>query len=197
MTFCQADMVFKARLNPDDGRDWLRTGDLGVLYEGELYPTGRLKELIIVRGRNLLPHDIEAPVRTCHAAVRPGGLAAFGIDASTGTEQIGLCIELRPGTEQYAEQVAERACLAVHRAVGFRPGKVVVGPKGLVPKTTSGKVKRLQCRQQLLDGSLTRHRGSTATGHRPLPATRVEPRAYATPANCGRRHQACDCRFTF
>ncbi|HZI03033.1 MAG TPA: fatty acyl-AMP ligase, partial [Archangium sp.] len=79
--------LFQARVaEPSDERGYLRTGDLGFLWEGELYPTGRSKDLIIVRGRNYYPQDLEDGLRNAHPAVRPGGLLAFSAPDAAGEE---------------------------------------------------------------------------------------------------------------
>ncbi|MDO9021938.1 MAG: AMP-binding protein [Myxococcales bacterium] len=144
--------VFGARLSPDDGRAWLRTGDLGAVVDGELYPTGRLKELIIVRGRNVLPHDVEEAARRCHGALRPGGIAAFGAESDDGSEALAMLVELRDEVpDAQAAGVVREVRRAVAAAVGVPPAVVVVGRKGLVPKTTSGKTRRVRCREMLTE----------------------------------------------
>ncbi|GLZ28001.1 hypothetical protein Lesp02_01910 [Lentzea sp. NBRC 105346] len=146
----ETTLTFHAELAEPDGRGYLRTGDLGFLREGELFVTGRLKDLIILNGRNLYPEDVESAVRDCHAGIRPGGLAAFAVPSGNGSERLVIFVETRDkgvGEEITAEvrvAVAERFQLAC---------EVVVGPPGLVRKTTSGKVRRGACRAAHLEAS--------------------------------------------
>src|SRR6185295_20144355 len=76
-------------------KTYLRTGDLGFVPDGELFVTGRVKDLIIVRGRNLYPHDLELAVEQCHEALRPGGGAAFSLDVED-EERLVIVQELEP-----------------------------------------------------------------------------------------------------
>ena len=141
--------IFQARTLPDDGYSYLRTGDLGALVDNELYITGRIKELIIVRGRNLYPTDIEAAARYSHEAVRPGGLAAIGVDCGEGTEELVLFVELsKKESLELAHEVSQVVRATVARGVPSAIiHTVVIGRRGLVPKTSSGKVQRTRCQQ--------------------------------------------------
>ncbi len=147
--------TFEAELSPPDGRRWLRTGDLGFLLDGELYVTGRLKDLIIVRGRNVYPQDIEESVRLAHAAIRPGGIAAFAVDDG-GTERVVVLVEARE--KKPSRVMAEEMAKAVRRAVAedhqLACDVVAVMEPGGVLKTTSGKVRRRACRQAWEGGTL-------------------------------------------
>ncbi|MGW7362840.1 fatty acyl-AMP ligase [Streptomyces sp. NPDC054841] len=139
---------------------FLRTGDLGFLHDGELYVTGRIKDLIISFGRNLYPQDLENTVRDCHPAIRPGGVAAVTahatgeVDSEPGSDVV-LFAEIRTAKPSAAllEEVgrAVRHVLATEHHVV--PLAVVLGRPGLVAKTTSGKVRRHVCRQHFLDGT--------------------------------------------
>ncbi|WP_437576671.1 amino acid adenylation domain-containing protein [Sorangium sp. So ce887] len=146
--------TFEARLSTGEG-PFLRTGDLGFLSRGELYVTGRLKDLIIVRGRNLYPQDIELTAEGSHPSLRAGGGAAFSVDVD-GEERVVIVQELGrrasastdPAELGAAIQnaVADRHEVAVHAVVLIKPGNL--------PRTTSGKVQRRACRGRFLDGSL-------------------------------------------
>lgn len=141
--------IFRARTVPDDGREWLRTGDLGAQIEGELVITGRLKDLVLLRGRNVHPADVEDAARSSHPAIRAGGVAAFGVADASGTEVLALVLEL---AEVVPPARYDEVARAVRRAIGealagVHPDVVVLGRKGLVPKTTSGKVRRSAARQ--------------------------------------------------
>jgi thioester reductase-like protein len=135
---------------------WLKTGDLGFLHEGELYVAGRLKDLVIVRGRNHYPQDLERTVEDAHPAVRPGAVAAFSIPTDQG-EGLALAVEVSP--EADADEV-ERA---IRSAVAFRHEVAVDGlallPPRQLPKTSSGKIQRHAARRAWLEDTLgQRHR---------------------------------------
>jgi fatty acid CoA ligase FadD32 len=123
---------------------WLRTGDLGMYADGALFITGRLKDLIIVDGKNHYPHDIEETVQEAHPAIRPGRVAAFGVPTETG-EAIVVVLERAPGEEAQAVEAREIS-LAVRRAVGrvhdlkLHDVHVLYGMKVL--RTSSGKIAR-------------------------------------------------------
>jgi acyl-CoA synthetase (AMP-forming)/AMP-acid ligase II len=141
--------AFEATIAGDpDGRTYLRTGDLGFLLGGQVVVTGRRKDMLILRGRNHYPQDLEEAVREAHPLVRPGGIAAFAVDEG-GEERLAVAVEVT--TDRPAPAVVEAVAQAVHAAL-LREHQVpcrhvVVGRKGLVPKTTSGKVRRQACRQ--------------------------------------------------
>lgn len=128
---------------PDPFRDgWLRTGDLGYLADGDLYVTGRIKDLIIVLGQNYPPEDIEwAAARV--PGVRPGRAVAF---TRPGTED-EIIVVVEPRGDPDPDELAGQVRAAVTAAVGLTPREVVVLPRGAVPKTTSGKLQRAAARQ--------------------------------------------------
>jgi amino acid adenylation domain-containing protein len=149
--------TFGARLAGGEG-PFLRTGDLGFVDgSGALFVTGRLKDLIILRGRNLYPQDIERTLEGCHPALRPGCAAAFGVDAG-GEERLVVVQELDPRTRTVDAPVVEAITEAVRRAVAqeheVQVYDVVLIAAGSLPKTTSGKVRRRECRRLLLEGRL-------------------------------------------
>jgi fatty-acyl-CoA synthase len=134
-------------------RPWLHTGDLGYTVDGSLYVCGRVKEIIIVRGRNYYPNDIEWAVGEL-PAVRRGNVVAFGVDA-LGEEQLIVCCEGASG-DAVAIQDAARACVSAR--FGLTPHEVVVSPPGTLPRTSSGKPQRGKTRQMFLDATLPRAR---------------------------------------
>jgi acyl-CoA synthetase (AMP-forming)/AMP-acid ligase II len=121
----------------------LRTGDLGFIHEGELYVAGRLKDLIIVDGRNYYPHDLEASAERAHAVVRPGAAAAFGVADAHG-ERVVVMVEA-VGAE--VGPAVRRAIAAEHEV---EVAEVVLLPPGQLPRTSSGKVRRGACRELYL-----------------------------------------------
>ena len=135
---------------PDPFLDgWLRTGDLGYLAEGELFVTGRKKDLMIAGGHNYYPEDFEwAAARV--DGVRPGRCVAFSLP---GSEQVVLLVEPREGAG--SQRIEREVRGAVANAVGVRPAEVVVLPPGTVEKTTSGKLRRAAMRELYVRGELT------------------------------------------
>ncbi|HLF24788.1 MAG TPA: fatty acyl-AMP ligase [Anaerolineae bacterium] len=145
----ESEQTFQVYLPNGEG-PFLRTGDLGFLHEGELYITGRLKELIIIRGRNLYPQDIEQTAARSHPALMPNGGAAFSVDAG-GEEQLVIVHEVNPQAGDAREAVsairqaiAEEYEVKVHAVVLVEPGSI--------PRTASGKIARRPCRVQFLAG---------------------------------------------
>ncbi|HET9210960.1 MAG TPA: AMP-binding protein, partial [Thermoanaerobaculia bacterium] len=148
-----SEATFGARLAGHPGRTFLRTGDLGFLQEGELFVTGRIKDLIIVRGRNHYPQDLEATAAASHPALRGGAGAAFSIE-SAGGESAAIIQEIDPRRTREAEEAlgAVRQALAEEHEIPV--SAVVLVKAGTIPKTTSGKVQRNRTRHLFLEGSL-------------------------------------------
>ncbi len=159
----QTDEAFGARLASGEG-PFLRTGDLGFLSADDLFITGRIKDLIIVAGRNLHPQDLEWSVEAAHPAVRQGGVAAFALDGGS-TETVGVAAEVdarfarrievagasngeevRALLDALRARVAEEHEVAIARSVLLSPGSL--------PKTSSGKIQRQECRRRLASGEL-------------------------------------------
>jgi acyl-CoA synthetase (AMP-forming)/AMP-acid ligase II len=152
---------------------FLRTGDLGFIKDGELFVTGRLKDMIIISGRNLYPQDIELTVEQCHPAIRPACCAAFSVD-NAGEEQLVVAAEIEPRyqlvdkkqpDDEAPARPSRRSPLdadvlvrAIRRAVAeehdARVHAVVLLRAGRIPKTTSGKVQRHACQVGFLKGTL-------------------------------------------
>jgi amino acid adenylation domain-containing protein len=132
---------------------FLRTGDLGLLDRGELFITGRAKDLIIVRGRNLYPQDLESTAERAHAAVRRHASAAFAID-DRGGEALAIVCEVERRLPCEPEIVIDAIRLAIAEEHGVRAQAVALIPAQTLPMTTSGKVQRAQCRASFLAGTL-------------------------------------------
>ena len=139
-----------------DGRAWMRTGDLGFKADGQIYITGRIKDVIIVRGRNHYPQDIEATVQACHRGLKPHGGAAFVVDEEGGRQRLVVVHEVvfsalrNPPVAEMAAAIRK----AVTRAHGLHVAGVVLIKTAAIPKTSSGKIQRRRCRQLYLDGTL-------------------------------------------
>ncbi|MGW5719836.1 fatty acyl-AMP ligase [Amycolatopsis sp. NPDC003865] len=143
-------------LDPDTGEGWLATGDLGVVFEGELYVTGRLKDLVVVDGRNHYPQDIEQTAEE-HAGVRPHSAAAFAVGTDHGEAAVVVLERAKDATVDVTGLAAAvRAAVSAGHGLGLRD--VVVLPPGTVPRTSSGKISRARCRKSYLDGALTGRR---------------------------------------
>lgn len=133
---------------------WLRTGDLGVRHDGEVYIAGRIKDLLIVDGRNHYPQDVEATAASADRDIRPGSVAAFAVEG-TDTEAAVVVAEHRGHSALTTED--ERAlAVTIRRLVSDAHGlalrDVALVPAGLVPRTSSGKIARSACRDRYLAG---------------------------------------------
>ena len=129
------------------GTRWLRTGDLGFMHAGQLYVAGRIKDLIIVRGHNLYPEDIERAVQSEVDAVRPGRVAAFGVEGPNG-EGIGLAAEISRGLQKLipVDKLVAALNVAVSETCGEALSVALLLNPGALPKTSSGKLQRRACR---------------------------------------------------
>jgi FkbH-like protein len=145
--------TFEARLRDTGEGPFLRTGDLGFVHAGELFVAGRLKDVIVIRGLNHHPSDIERTARQAHPALASSVAAAFSIEAG-GEERLVLVVESAP------EQAADFSAIvaAVRQAIAAEHDVLLYGcalaAKGEIPRTSSGKVQRGLCRSQYLEGKL-------------------------------------------
>lgn len=146
--------TFNARLKGSSDRsDYLRTGDLGFLKNGELFVTGRIKDLIIIRGLNHYPHDIELTAQRANAVLRAGGGAAFSVEVS-GNERLVLVQEIDPRNQPDLSAIVNstRRAIAVEHEIQVYAISLV--RPGTVPKTTSGKLQRRAAREFFLSREL-------------------------------------------
>ncbi len=136
---------------PVAGRQtFLRTGDLGFMRDGELFVTGRRKDVIIIRGRNHYPQDIEFSVDGCHRDIRPGCSAAFSVDTDRG-ETLIIVAEIRDkGGPSARPDIADAIRQAVVREHELRTSAVALIPARAISKTSSGKIQRRACRAKFL-----------------------------------------------
>ncbi|ANE78742.1 fatty-acid--CoA ligase [Mycobacterium adipatum] len=172
--------LLKSRTEPShaegaaDDATWVRTGDYGAFYDGDLYITGRVKDLVIIDGRNHYPQDLEYSAQEATKAVRTGFVAAFSVpanqlpaevfedthaglkrDPEDTSEQLVIVAERAPGSHkmELGPVVDDiRAAIAVRHGVTVRD--VLLTPAGAIPRTSSGKIGRRACRAGYLDGSL-------------------------------------------
>jgi long chain fatty acid CoA FadD26 len=156
---------------------WLRTGDLGVMFDGELFVVGRIKDMVIVDGRNHYPDDIEATIQPITA----GRAAAVAVTDQDG-ERLVVIAELRAGSDSPAElfdrcrSVKRQIASAVKNTHGLRVSDVVLVAPGSVPVTTSGKVRRSECVQRYLRGELSALLGAAESGRAGLSRSKAGPR---------------------
>jgi acyl-CoA synthetase (AMP-forming)/AMP-acid ligase II len=173
----ETERTFNAYLADTGEGPFLRTGDLGFLRDGELFVTGRLKDLIIIGGRNLYPHDIELTVEQSHAAVRPGCCVAFSVDVAD-EERLIIAAEVERRYQPERHQLngesrdnshashpsgrppadLDAVSRAIRRAVAeehdVRVHAVVLLKAGSIAKTPSGKIQRRVCEARFRDGTL-------------------------------------------
>jgi len=174
-----SEEIFGGMIAGDGTRRWLRTGDLGFLEDGDLFVTGRRKDLIIVAGRNHYPQDLERTIEECHPAVRPGCCAVFSFEHDTA-EAVVAAVEIRPAGDSADEALrcreiseAIRSAVALDHEVGLF--EICLLRPTTIPKTSSGKVRRHRCREMYLQGDLEtvlpddggRFRPGTGADHEP------------------------------
>ncbi|MEN4401219.1 AMP-binding protein [Mycolicibacterium senegalense] len=157
----QSEYTFGATLpSPSPGTPegpWLRTGDLGFISDGELFIIGRIKDLLIVRGRNHYPDDIEATIQE----ITGGRVAAIGVEEDR-TEQLVAIIEVkkRGDTEEAVAEnlltIKRDVASAISQAYGLSAADLVLVPRGAIPITTSGKIRRASCVEQYQNGQFNR-----------------------------------------
>jgi len=144
--------LFQAQL-ADDGRGpFMRTGDFGFMHAGQLFPTGRLKEMMIFWGRNIYPQDVERTVATCHPALRPNAGAAFAIER--GGQELVVVQEIVRPAKLDLEAIAQSVRQAVQEEYQVPLHALALIRGGTLPKTASGKVQRQGTRQRYLDCGL-------------------------------------------
>ncbi|MGE7991997.1 non-ribosomal peptide synthetase [Pseudomonas sp. NPDC089554] len=138
-----------------DGQTWLRTGDLGFMREGEVFVTGRLKDMLIVRGQNLYPQDLEKTLEREVDLLRKGRVAVFTVD-DQGEEGIGVAVEISRNVQKAVkpQELIKTLRQVIADACRQAPAVVLLLNPGALPKTSSGKLQRSACRLRMNDGSL-------------------------------------------
>jgi amino acid adenylation domain-containing protein len=151
----ETEKNFQAHLKDDGSRSFLRTGDLGYLQDGELFVTGRIKDLIIIRGRNHYPQDIERTVEQSHESLQKNCAAAFSISV-TGEETLVILVEVQRSYLRHID--VEKAISAIRQSVAenheLQVHGIVLLKTGSIPKTSSGKIQRHACQSSFLNNSL-------------------------------------------
>ena len=151
----ETNQFFQAYLADTGEGPFLRTGDLGFLRQGELFITGRIKDVIIIRGQNHYPQDIELTVERSHAALRPGCGAAFSVEINGAERLVIVCeversylkkLDAKEVVGNIRQSVAAQHDLQVYVAILVKTGSI--------PKTSSGKIRRHACKAEFLTGSL-------------------------------------------
>jgi len=132
---------------------FLRTGDLGFLHQGELFVTGRIKDVIILRGRNIYPQDIELTVQHAHPWLRPDAGAAFTVEQE-GRERLVIVHEVERRARGHLEPVLQAIRKAISEEHDLAVDAIVLIKPGTIPKTSSNKIQRHACRQGYLDRTL-------------------------------------------
>jgi len=136
----------------------LHTGDLGYFRGGELFLIGRIKNMLIVRGKNYYAEDIEAALEEIEG-IRRGNAVAYGVyDEARGCDRLQIAVETRLRDEAERAALQARIEAAVAEAVGLIPDQVVLLEPGQLPKTSSGKKRRQQCRDEVVSGAIHRRR---------------------------------------
>jgi fatty-acyl-CoA synthase len=143
-----------ARVLSPDG--WLDTGDLGYMRNGEVVVTGRVKDLIIVNGRNIWPQDIEWSIESHVGGAKEGSVAAFQLadegDDNAGQERVGLAIECRRREPEEREALRTAAQTVARKICGVEAHVALCAP-GALPRTSSGKLSRTKTRDMFLAGA--------------------------------------------
>lgn len=149
-----SEETFRATLAGEEpSGTYLRSGDLGFFYDNELFITGRLKDLIIVRGVNRYPQDIEMTVERVDKRLRNGAAAAFAVDIE-GRERLIIVSEVERGTDDNWREVIDKIRRDVTTEHELPPDGVILVRSGSIPKTSSGKIQRHACREEFLERTL-------------------------------------------
>jgi amino acid adenylation domain-containing protein len=150
----ETEQIFHAFISDTGEGPFLRTGDLGFLQDGELFITGRLKDLIIIRGCNHYPQDVELSVERCHPALRPGCGAAFAIDVR-GEERLVIVQEIDDRYQpDEINTIIRSICQSVAEDHELQVEALALIKAGTIPKTSSGKIQRNACKKMFLKKAL-------------------------------------------
>jgi acyl-CoA synthetase (AMP-forming)/AMP-acid ligase II len=147
--------IFQAQIAGYDGGSYLRTGDMGFIHAGELHIAGRIKDMIIIQGKNYYPQDIELTIEKCHDAIRPSCGAAFALTDGEA-ERLVVVQEVKREYRKSNElaEVANKVRMAVAKNHGLRVNAISLIMPSTIEKTTSGKIQRSASRESFLNNSL-------------------------------------------
>lgn len=148
-----SDLTMRANFDCATDEAWLRTGDLGFLYNGEVYLTSRLKDLIIIRGSNHFPSDIEKTSWQAHDTLRKDAAVAFSVEVD-GEERLVIVQEIERSKRSLADEAASRIRKKVAEDHDISVYEIIVTLPGRIPLTSSGKVRRTLCREFYLEDKL-------------------------------------------
>ncbi len=179
----ETEQTFRAYLADTGAGPFLRTGDLGFLDNGELFVTGRAKDLIIIRGRNLYPQDIELTAERSHPALRLGSSAAFAVEVGN-EEQLVVVQELEFRAKPNLAEVTAAIRQAVAQELMVQVYAVVLIKPGTIPKTSSGKIQRRACRADFLAGNLEVVNSSILDGDFGGTAASLKREIFRSPHQC-------------
>jgi acyl-CoA synthetase (AMP-forming)/AMP-acid ligase II len=151
----ETEKTFRAHLLPSNEGPFMRTGDLGFFHNGQLHITGRIKDMVIIQGRNFYPQDIELTIEKCHPALRPSFGAAFAVEDN----QVDHLVVVQEVKREFRksddfEGIANAIRMAVAKNHGLRVQAVVLIMPSTIQKTTSGKIQRNATRDTFLSGDL-------------------------------------------
>jgi acyl-CoA synthetase (AMP-forming)/AMP-acid ligase II/acyl carrier protein len=147
--------IFQAKVKGEEEKDFLRTGDLGFLYQNQLYITGRQKDLIIIRGKNHYPQDIELSSEEAHEAIQRGGCAAFSVETQDGESVAIVCELVRNALRKHkAEEIVQAIQQKVAEVHEIPLESIALIPRRTLLKTSSGKVQRYANKKAFLNGKL-------------------------------------------
>jgi acyl-CoA synthetase (AMP-forming)/AMP-acid ligase II/acyl carrier protein len=149
----ESEETFRAYIADTLEGPFLRTGDLGFFDDGELFVVGRCKDVIIINGRNHYPQDIEATIAKCHPSLRPDTGTAFSVDVHDSERLVVVHEVVRPQKTDLSKLLTELRT-EITREHEVSPYAIVLIKGGTLPKTTSGKIQRRECRARFLAGQL-------------------------------------------
>ena len=147
--------TFQAHIKDNEEGPFLRTGDLGFINDGELFVTGRIKDLIIIRGKNHYPHDIELTVEKSHEALQPGSGAAFSIEKDNAEHLVIVQEVKRSFRNPNVEEIGQAVRMAVSQAHEIQIYSLALIPMMSLPKTTSGKIQRQLSKKKYLSNEFS------------------------------------------
>jgi acyl transferase domain-containing protein/acyl-CoA synthetase (AMP-forming)/AMP-acid ligase II/acyl carrier protein len=173
--------TFRAQLSTGEG-PFMRTGDLGFLHQDQLYVTGRLKDMIIIRGQNHYPQDIELTAESAHLSLRRGCGAAFSVD-DQGEERLVIVQEVEHGSQADYDEVIDSIRQTVTADHALQVHAVALLKTGSISKTSSGKIQRHACKQRFLNNGLEAVKEWRAGDPVAIKPVATEPAAVEPPAS--------------